>query len=136
MSSRRSSEATNQELMAWRARVSDWRDLEDLWIVGGPRIMSLPSSRGLSFLFVRDVIEPDVRRLAVSAQRVSAAQRNITLDLPDEAACARLIRDPFRVAVAAPSNVAGAFAPQSNLVFDASGTKLYARSTHNRIIAY
>ncbi len=70
----------------------------------------LPSAKGLPLLIVRDLIEPEVRQLSVVARHVSREPKGVLLDLPADGDSARLIRDPFSVASAAPSTVGGAFA--------------------------
>ncbi|MFT3774164.1 MAG: hypothetical protein QM820_53050 [Minicystis sp.] len=122
------------DVAAWaeRARGAGW---EDAWIVGGQTIW--PGWRHAT-LQVRDVLDPARRVLAVSARAPGAPPREVELDLPPDPAAARLLRDPFAVAVAAPqpSPRVGGVAPISNLVFAANGTKVFARSAAGDIIAY
>lgn len=129
-------ETTPDEMTAWISLTNDWRELDDFWIVGGPRVARFPECAKLSHLLVRDVLLPDARRLAVTVRGASGATKEISLELPDDRACARLLRDPFNVSVAAPHMTAGDFAPLSNLVFDSGGRNLFARSTGNRLISY
>ncbi len=129
-------ETTRDELAAWISLTSDWHELDDFWIVGGPRVARFHECARLSHLLVRDVLLPDARKLAVTVRGVSGAMKEISLELPDDRACARLLRDPFSVSVASPRMAAGDFAPLSNLVFDSGGRNLFARSTGNRIISY
>ncbi|HEY7546098.1 MAG TPA: hypothetical protein VID27_14500, partial [Blastocatellia bacterium] len=129
-------ETTGDEMAAWISLTSDWRELDDLWIIGGPRVARFRQSSALSQVLVRDVLSPDARSLAVTIHGASGVTKEISLELPDDRACARLLRDPFSVSVAATFVTAGDFAPLSNLVFDSGGRHLFARSTGNRIISY
>ncbi|MCI0487185.1 MAG: hypothetical protein L0229_11360 [Blastocatellia bacterium] len=129
-------EATDDDIEAWMKKVEDWQDLDDLWIVGGPHTANLPASAGISHLCVRDAYDPDARLLMVSVRGVSALPKEIGLELPEERLCSRLLRDPFSDVSAEPVGVKGKFAPRSNLIFAASGTKLFARSEQGSVIAF
>lgn len=122
------------DVAAWadRARQSGW---EDAWIVGAPSI--IPGWRHAA-LEVRDVLDPSRRVLAAVARAPGAPPREVELPLPPEAACARLLRDPFAAVVAppAPALRVGTPAPVSNLVFAANGTKLFARAGTGEIVAF
>jgi hypothetical protein len=136
MAARNSKEATDQDICTWRSRCDGWKDLDDLWLIGGARVAALPSSSGLSVLIVRDVIEPEARQLSIIARHVTREPRNVVLDLPKDLDCVRLIRDPFAVSFAVPREAVGAFAPKANLLFDAGGAKLFARASSGRIISF
>jgi hypothetical protein len=129
-------EASDEDVRRWRSRCDEWKDLDDLWLVGGARIGGLSSSKGMSMLIVRDVIEPEARRLSVIARHLAREPRNVVLDLPPNTDCVRLIRDPFAVSVAAPRRAAGKVAPQSNLIFDSSGVKLFSRAAGGSVISF
>lgn len=129
-------EATEDDLAAWRAQAAGWKELDDFWVIGGPRIAQFESYRGLSHLFVSDAFEPNANRLSLSVQGVSSAPKNVVLDLPDERACARLLRDPFEEATAAPQFVKQSTIPASNLVFSSNSAHLFARSANGGIISY
>jgi hypothetical protein len=136
LEARSPSEATNADLAIWLKRLANWQELDDLWIVGGPRLAEMSASQGLSQLSVRDVFEPEARQLLLTVRGASGVKREITLELPDDRACARLLRDPFAVSSAAPHQVKAAFAPASNLLFDAKGVKLFARSPNGGVISF
>ena len=53
MAARDSRETTDEDIRAWRARCDEWKDLDDLWLVGGARIAGLPSAKGVPLLIVR-----------------------------------------------------------------------------------
>ena len=133
-------EVTNADLALWRERLSNWQELDDLWIVGGARLADLPASQGLSHLFVRDVFDPEARQLSLTVRGASSigarAVKEITLDLPDDRASVRLLRDPFGVVSATPHRVKTSFAPASNLLFDAKGVKLFAHSPSGSVLCF
>lgn len=87
---------TPDDAVAWaaRAKQSGW---EDAWIVGP----AAGSRWRHASLEVRDVLEPDRRALAVVVRSPGAPPREAELELPDERACVRLLRDPFSVAAPA-----------------------------------
>jgi hypothetical protein len=129
-------EASEDDINAWRAKVADWQELDDLWLIGGTRLAKFEAHRGLSRVTVEDVFEPESHRLQLTVQGISNPPKSILLDLPEERACARLLRDPFAVATAAPQLVKKSVAPASNLVFAGNGAYLFARSTDGGIISY
>ncbi len=129
-------EATEAGLLTWRERVSEWQAADDLWLIGGARLARFEATRGFSTALVRDDFEPEANRLIVSMQGISRPAKSVTLELPDERACARLLRDPFEEATAAPVHVKSATIPASNLVWSGNETYLFARSTEGRIIGY
>ncbi len=62
--------------------------------------------------------------------------REISLDLPDDASCARLLRDPFSATVTAPRRLDPRLRPASNLVFSANGAKLFARAAGGGLVSF
>src|SRR5262249_34562249 len=38
MAARNSKEATDQDICTWRSRCDGWKDLDDLWLIGGARV--------------------------------------------------------------------------------------------------
>ena len=136
LQSRTPHEATDAQVAAWRARMHGWKELDDLWIVGPPRLGSLPTTRGASVLQVWDILDPEVRRVAVKVRRgPDAPLSEVALELPADAACVRLLRDPFAAASAPPRRLERRLIPASNLVFAANGSKLFARASGGGIVA-
>lgn len=129
-------EADPTHLDAWQTRIGGWKELDDLWIVGASRLQASARARAASLLEVCDVLEPGSRTVAVTLRRGAAAPAEITLELPPEGACARLLRDPFRVTVAPPRVVSPSSSPASNLVFSPNGAKLFARSRGGGVVVY
>jgi hypothetical protein len=129
-------EASEEDIYAWRTKVADWKELDDLWIIGGSRLAQFEPYRDLSHISVEDVFEPDVNRLSVTVQGISNAPKKLVLDLPNERACSRLLRDPFEEAAAAPQFVKQSTVPASNLVFSSNGAYLFARSVNGGIISF
>lgn len=131
-------EATDAQVVAWHKRLHGWREADDIWFVGPPRLSTVPGTRGASVLQVWDVLDPEARRVAVRVRRGSAgtASPAITLELPDHAACARLLRDPFSAAAAAPDRLEAALVPASDLLFAANGSKLFARAAGGGVVAF
>jgi hypothetical protein len=138
LQSRTPHEASDAQIGAWYARVRGWKEMDDLWIVGPPRLMNLPAARGASVLQVWDVLDPEMRRVAVRVRPGGAGQpaREISLDLPDDAVCTRLLRDPFEATTTAPRRLSLELRPVSNLVFSANGTKLFARAGGGGLAAF
>lgn len=131
-------EASDSQIGAWNTRVRGWKELDDVWMVGPPRLGSLPATRGASILQVWDVLDPEMRRVAVKVRPGAAGMppRELALDLPDDADCARLLRDPFAAAANAPRRLEARTRPASNLLFASNGTKLFARGAEGGTVAY
>jgi hypothetical protein len=136
LEARDSREAGEDDISAWRAKVADWQELDDLWLVGGSRLAKFESHRGLSRVSVEDIFEPGSNRLQLTVQGIGQAPKSIELDLPEGRACSRLLRDPFEEAVAAPQFVKNSLAPASNLVFASNGAYLFARSANGGMISF
>jgi hypothetical protein len=130
-------EASDAQVARWRERVRGWKELDDLWLVGPPRLGTLPTSRGASILQVSDVLDPEIRRVAVQVRRGPAvAPSAVSLELPDDSACVRLLRDPFASSASAPRRLERNLIPASNLVFAANGSKLFARASGGGLVAF
>jgi hypothetical protein len=132
-------EATDAQVGAWHKRLLGWREADDIWFVGPQRLSSLPGTRGASVLQVWDVLDPEARRVAVRVRRGisgNVPSPTITLELPDHAACARLLRDPFSAAAAAPDRLEAPLVPASELHFAANGSKLFARAAGGGVVAF
>lgn len=149
LKARQAQEATAADLDGWRARLVEERRAagqgasqqrtDDFWVIGAPRLLTLAAARGFSRIGVSDVLEPEVARLSVTIHGASAsvaAPKTLLLDLPDQRACARLLRDPFAEAQAAPQRVNRAHTPASNLLFSSNGTHLLARAADGSLLSY
>ncbi|HSF39739.1 MAG TPA: hypothetical protein VLT87_08100, partial [Thermoanaerobaculia bacterium] len=135
LQSRTPHEATDAQIEAWHERLDGWRERDDAWIVGARRLGGLPMGRSASHLQVWDVLDPRVRRVGVTVIRGSLPPREIALDLPEEDACVRLLRDPFNAAAPPPRSLAEDLAPVSNLLFTGTGSRLLARTASGAILA-
>jgi hypothetical protein len=136
-------EASDAQIAAWNIRLQGWKAVDDLWLVGPPRLASVRGAQGASFLQVWDVLDPEARRVAIRIRRgtpagslAPATLPTITLELPDPAACVRLLRDPFSVAAAAPDRLASRLVPASDLLFAPNGSKLFARAAGGGVVAF
>ncbi len=81
------------------------------------------------------MLDPERRAVRVTISPPSSSAREIDLDLPDEPACARLLRDPFQRAPS-PPRARVDVSVTSNLVFAPNGGKLFARGPGSEILAY
>jgi len=126
-------EPHDAHLTAWRETLGAWQKTDDLWIVGGSRCLRLPSLQTASSLELEDTLDPPAREVAVTWRTGSRTLRAFRLPLPEDAACARLLRAPWPED--APS-VVTAHVPTSNLVFCHTGRWVFARSGAQAILAY
>ncbi|MGH9765338.1 MAG: hypothetical protein ACREDR_09510 [Blastocatellia bacterium] len=136
LESRTAQEATSAHLDGWRNRLADWTKLDDLWLVGGARLTRIPQESDSSMMLIRDTYDPIERSLSISIVPAHGSPRELSIELPSDQVCVRLLRDPFSEVVAEPETVLSKHAAQSNLLFDESGTKLFARSANGELIVY
>jgi hypothetical protein len=136
LAARGAEEATEANLLAWRKRVGEWRDLDDFWVVGSGRLVASAPARGASWLVVRDVLDLSRRSVAGRVHRQGTVGAEVVLDLPAERQCARLLRDPFSAVVAPTRRTAPLVAPTSNLVFSEDGVKLFARAVGSGLVQW
>lgn len=135
LESRSSRDATDTDLESWRERLHA-TNKDDFWVVGGKEIAGWHNLRGASHLQIDDVYEPEARCVSVQIPAGARKRTPIRLELPEDAVCARLLRDPFKTATAAPIKTPSRVTPASNLVFATGGTKLLARSQRKGVLAY
>jgi hypothetical protein len=128
-------EATDAQIEAWSTRLSGWKELDDAWIVGVHRPGLPPVDRSASLLQISDALDPRARRVKVAVRRGGLPAGEVALDLPDDATCARLLRDPFGAEAPVPRRISPGTTPASNLVFSGNGTKIFARGCDGEILA-
>ena len=135
LSARSPYRVTDPCLAAWREQLGSSIGADDLWIVGGRRLAALPSSRGAALLQLWDAVEPGVRevRAAVEGSTLGA---EFALELPEEPACARLLRDPFASSVAEAVRRGARYVPCSNLLFTGGIRRVITRGRGNSVITY
>ena len=129
-------EVTGDHLDDWLSRIVKRQNLDDVWLIGGKRLQRLSHVTGRSLVCVSDVLDPAQHRVSIAVRPAKSPVRELTLDLPDHKACARLLRDPFEDVKAAHVRIRKEQTPVSNLVFGLRGKKLYARSYGGGILAY
>lgn len=112
----------------------EWRDLtshiDDVWIISGP----LRALEHTPRLEVADPLDPEDRRLDAAVYTPRRIVRRVSLPLPEERLCARLLRDPFSTAAAGHVRVEGAAAPGSTLFFSGNGSKLITRTPSGEVV--
>ena len=129
-------EADADDLAHWQERLSSGGRSDDFWLVGGTRLERLLPERRVSRLFVTDALDTEERSVTATIQSPGRPTLDITLPLPEEKFCGRLLRDPFGAGRSAPRRVAGRFAPISNFIWGQNGTKLIARCAANALVVY
>ncbi|HEX7181677.1 MAG TPA: hypothetical protein VF756_07530 [Thermoanaerobaculia bacterium] len=137
LQSRTPHEASDAQIGAWRARLQGWKESDDVWMVGPPRLGALPAARGAAVLQIWDVLDPEARKVAVRVRRSPGTPQNeVSLELPDDSVCARLLRDPFVAAASPLRRLDRGLIPSSNLLFAGNGSKLFARAAGGGVVAF
>jgi hypothetical protein len=88
-------EASGPEIAAWRTRLEERPDWDEVWVVGAPRLGSPPDFPRASHLQIWDALDPGARRIGVSVRRGERVDEAL-LDLPEDAVCVRLLRAGIR----------------------------------------
>ena len=132
----RSVQNSSEEIVTrWREKLSAAKH-DDFWLVGGQGLETLEAARGASILMADDPLEIEARTVQVQVKMAQRSAQNIVLELPEESACARLLRDPFSDSGAAsriPRKISESCAAQSNLLF-ADASRLIARSKEGVVV--
>jgi hypothetical protein len=124
-------------LSRWQAFLHEAEPTKDreTWVIGGEEAVAAASRLAASTLHVMDTLEPQARRIEVDVRARSRAARSVSLELPAPRLVTRLLRDPFGSTAPSVSEIRKSRVPTSNLVFAASGVKVFAR-TSEAIYAY
>jgi hypothetical protein len=112
-----------EALEAWRGALPAPAARDDLWAIGGPGMLRA-APPGAARLAVEEVVEPGPRRVRLALEAAGIAQRELVLDLPPDPICVRLLRDPFRTAVAAPVRGPARIHPELGILFSQNGRRL------------
>lgn len=120
----------------WRGRLADFDAVADVWLVGAPSLKNFPEAKGFSVLSIEDVLEPNAAtvkgKLQINVKAASGAERQTILELPEDAICTRLLRNPFEIyAPPEKANLDGNF---SSFFFSDNGGKIFARGASNEIL--
>lgn len=106
-----------EQLDAWCSRFGLEPREDELWLVGGPRMSSLPSARRHARVEILDRAEPGVHRLRVQIGKAGARPTSLELELPAPELCTRLIRDPFGSAGGSPTSPEEPLDPSAGFLF-------------------
>ena len=125
-----------EDFNRWRGRLADLDSVADVWLVGAPGLKNFLEAKGFSVLSIEDVLEPNAAtvkgKLQINVKAASGAERQTILELPEDAICTRLLRNPFEI-YAPPEkvNLDGNF---SSFFFSDNGGKIFARGNSKEIL--
>jgi hypothetical protein len=149
----RSSHEVSPEMLAqWETQLGKAERADDLWLIGDESLAKLPGAQRASILAIRESQGAD-RKLSIEVHRPAASQDRepwssaITLALPSEKICEKLIRAPwFEVRTdekprkdQAPRDdgfeeLREPLDPSLAPLFDPSGTRVYARTKLGKLV--
>lgn len=136
---------TGNELREWQHRLEqdvssqekdssvatfDWAMADDVWVIGSPFVSSLSLANKFSELIIRPGLDPNINNLLLTVKSNKRFTREVTLELPDERTCVRLIRAPFDNTVTNPvvEKQKDIYKPVTNIIFGSFKNKLFARN--------
>jgi len=132
---RTSANVSDSMLNDWINRSLETNRPEEIWLVGGQRLHQISPHHVVSRMKVEDVLEPQVRQVSIEIQRPKGRPRRVLLDLPDNGACARLLRDPYQVRVTVPRKFS-TMVSSSGLVFAHGGRRLFATTGDGTLMSF
>jgi hypothetical protein len=104
----------------------------EIWVVGGEHLRPiLPEA--FSSLLVTDLARPGEHKLRAECKPAGKHSRTIELELPEPAACAQLLRDPFATAITPRRKVLPSVASRG-MVFNPLGNKLWVVTDQAEVI--
>jgi hypothetical protein len=122
-------ETSDGDLDDWIERVGTTKAIDDLWLVGAPRLSEVCTARSRSFASIADVLDPGPRRVHATILRQRTQAKELELELPPERMSIRLLRDPFEVERPAPvPKVERTPGEPLAFVFSPGGRRLFVRS--------
>ena len=136
LNARSHSEVTDVEVAAWEEQLATWSGLDDVWLIGGKRLLRIQTEKRSSRLCVEDLLEPGKRELRLTCNSASGLSSEVTLELPKHNVSTRLLRDPFEAAVPKIQPTTASTYTGSALLFDMTGTKLYTRTANWAVTAF
>ncbi|MCU0699035.1 MAG: hypothetical protein MUC96_21230 [Myxococcaceae bacterium] len=131
LKSRTTRDAAEADLEAWLLEHGPAAD--EVWLVGGPRVMQASAARRLQHLEVHESDAVGRRCVEVQLRRPGRPRLGLTFDLPDASIGAALLRNPFPDEK--PARPVGGLRPTSGLAFSASGNRLFTRGPHGELIS-
>lgn len=121
-----------EHIEKWREKLNELETVADVWLVGAEDLKSFAQGKGFSVLSIEDVLEPNARQLRISVKSASGAAKETVLELPEEAVCTRLLRNPFEIyKPPEPATLAGKF---GSFFFDDNGGKIFARGDAKSVL--
>lgn len=130
------------DLEDWLERMAQNVEPDDLWIVGGKRLLrlgaELPAAGAEKFqrstrLIAGETLELGRRAVRFEIVRPGKKTTDLELELPEETACIRLLRDPFEIRPPAVQQARKPNQKLSSLVFSRDSRKLLMRSNRDVI---
>jgi hypothetical protein len=103
---------------------------EDIWVAGGRSLSHLSWPAQVSRVDIRENLDPESRSVDVSVRAAGGTERRVRLELPDDALCARLLRDPFSTATAVRETTRVRGPVNSPLLFGAGWRRVFALTTN------
>jgi hypothetical protein len=113
------------QIREWIEHAMERHEPAEIWLVGGSRLNSRDLDHRVSRILIEDLLEPGVRRIVMEVRLGTSRPRRLLLDLPENALCTRLLRDPFETRTVVAGNF-GSHTPQSNVVWSQNGSRLLA----------
>ena len=134
LAARTVSDTTEATLRAWQVRTGGPVETDDLWLIGGARLVRSIGRNDLSCVVIEDVLDPAVRQVRAAVRVRARTIAEVNLDLPEGPQAARLLRDPFGAATAGLVSASRPYSSSSPLVFSANGFRIYGRGPDGGVV--
>lgn len=123
----------DETIKNWRAKLNEIEQADDVWFGASLGLAKLEAAKGFSHFYAIDLLEPGGRQIEVAVRGASGAEKSISLDLPEQKICTRLLRNPFETVFLKTQVADFALNPQGNLLFNDDGSKLFALLDEKRV---
>jgi hypothetical protein len=132
---RTSKNISDSQIDVWLKRSFELDKPEEVWLVGGMGLHRMSPHHLVSGVLVEDVLEPGARQVSVEIHRAKGRPRKILLELPENSACIRLLRDPYQIGVSVPQKLP-ITASLSGLVFAHGGRRLFSTAGDSTLVSF
>lgn len=136
LESRMAKDVSEDDISAWREKLSDVDKMADVWLVGSENLARFDAAKSFSLLYVEENLELEKRELDLKIKSASDVEKQTVLELPPPNICTRLIRNPFENLPKIEFSSATLDGKVTNFFFDSTGSKIFARLDSENLLCF